>query len=479
MKNFLNLNIWVAAFAVLFFASCEDETTTDELQDVFESEYSELTAEDSKQDVEDAGIALVQNIDQLEDEEAIDVLMEMANLFGGSADAPAGTYNVPLKAASIIANDSKSSAEVFGLLKATTEQGLALSDSFAAQCATYAYDLTSGEFIKSENADAIVIQFPGKEGDLSNTAEITIGSFTVKEITSPREEFSMFTSIEVPTGLKATLKYEDSEIMAYTLTADYAADGTPTLLENVLKIGSFSFNQSLTHSINKSASFDYSFKNGSTILIAFGAEANGDWSSENIADNTYDVTETYTWENWDGSTSSYTDTWTQTDVEEIINNSNAYIQFMNLKAVGEVDIKAIVDAEQAFEKAHEADEDEWGDYPDEINKLETETLVDAVKENARFVLVYTADNTMIASLEPYTVEDPYSYTRDGVTYTENDYYLDFRMIFKDGSPVSMETFVEDELTGFFDALNDFITTINGNYNTTIEPIDLSDEEPVL
>ena len=38
MKNFLNLKIWITAFAVLFFASCEDETTTDELQDAFESE---------------------------------------------------------------------------------------------------------------------------------------------------------------------------------------------------------------------------------------------------------------------------------------------------------------------------------------------------------------------------------------------------------------------------------------------------------
>ncbi len=483
MKNLLKLNLWVVALSFLFFTSCEDDKTTDEgVEDALEAEYSSNTPEESKQDVEDAAVELVSQIDALEDEDAIDVMIEMMDLFGGS-EAPAAQFNVPLKAAQILSDDSKNSAEVYSLLKATTEEGLALSDSFAAQTATYTYNFETFEFDKTENADAIVFLFPGKEGDVTNTAEIRIGDFTVKEITEPRADFDLPAgTIEFPTGLIATLKYNDNTLMSYNLSADYANDGTPTSLENTLAIGSFSFNQTLNHTLYSSASFDFSFKNGDDFLIAFGAEINGNWSESNIDDNTYEESDTYTWTDyvWNDETQQYeaveyseTDTWTETDVEEIINNGNAYMQFMNLKAVGQVDIQTIVNGEQQFDADHEADRDQWGDYPDATELAEAENLVSLFSDNAKFVLIYTKDNTMIASLEPYVVTETYSYTWDGVTYSENDYYMDMRMVFNDDSKVSMETYFDTELTGFFNALNDFILKLNVDYGTEFSEVSAS------
>ncbi len=478
MKNFLKLNLWVVALSLFFFTSCEDDKTTEDgIDDALESEYSSKTPEQSKQDVEDAAVELVSQIDALEDEEAIDVMIEMMNLFGGS-ETPSALFNVPLKAATILSDDSKNSAEVYNLLKATTEEGLALSDSFAAQTATYSYNPSTFEFDKTENSDAIVFLFPGKEGDLTNTAEIRISDFTVKEITNPRADLELPAgTIEFPTGLKATLKYNDNTLMSYNLSADYSNDGIPTALENTLNIGAFSFNQVLNHDLNQSASFDFSFKNAGDVLIAFGAEINGDWSESNIDDNTYEDSDTDTWTDyvWNDETQQYeeveyseTYTWTETDVEEIIQNGNAYMQFMNLKAVGQVNIQTIVNGEQQFDTAHESDRDQWGDYPDEIKELEAENLVSLFSANAKFVLIYSDNNTLIASLEPYVVTESDSYTDyNGDTYTYNDYYMDMRMVFSDQSKVSMETYVQNELSGFYTALNDFIQKLNQDYGVEL------------
>jgi len=457
MKRLFKLNIWVAALALLFFTNCEDDKSNDnEVENAFEAEYSTNTPEQSKQDVEDAAVELVSQIDALEDEDAIDVMLYLMDL-SGSSESPASTqFNVPLKAAQILSDDSKNSVEVYNLLKATTEEGLALSDSFAAQTATYTYNFITSEFDKSENADAIVFLFPGKEGDVSNTAEIRIGDFTVMEITEPRADFDLPAgTIEFPTGLQATLKYNDNTLMSYNLSASYLSDGTPTSLDNTLAIGTFSFNQALNHSQYKSASFDFSFKNGDDILIAFGAEINGDWTESNIDDNTTEYYDDY-----------YQETYTETDVEEIIQNGNAYIQFMNLKAVGQVDIQSIVNGDEAFDEAHINDRDQWGDYPEATKELEAENFVSLFNDYAKFVLIYTQDNTMIATLEPYVVTDTYSYTDyNGDTYTYNDYYMDVRMVFSDDSKVSMEAYVQNELNGFFSALNDFILKLNTDYGS--------------
>jgi len=470
MKKMFKLQLIVAALAILSFSGCKsDDEETNDVTDALEAEYTETSTEDSKKDVEDAGITFVNKIDQLEDEEAIDIMIEMINLME-EEEASTDKFNVLSQVTEVLSNDSKSTIEVYDVLKDATEEGLALSDSFAAQTATYEYNFTTKEFDKKENTSAIVFLFPGKDGDLTNTAEVKISDFEVKEISSPSAETDL-TYLEVPTNLNIFLKYNDVEIMSYNLTANYMTDGVPTSLKNTVTIGEFSFVQELTHDQYKEASFDFSFKNNDDVLFGYGIEIKGDWSSDNIDDNTYTTTENYEYK-W----TEYTSEEEEVYIEEIINSSNAYIKLMDLKVVSQVNVKALIDGEQTFDMAHEDDRDEYGDYPDAIEKLEADNLVELAKENAKFVLVYSKNNGLIASLEPYTVEDTYTYNHDGQSYSQTDYDLDFRLVFKDESKISMETYVEDELSGFFDALNDFITTINNNYDSDVELIDTASKQ---
>ncbi|MGQ1783779.1 hypothetical protein [Saccharicrinis sp. GN24d3] len=497
MKNLFKFNLLVVAISTLFFTSCEDdkETTTIDiaktLEEALEAEYSTEDPEESKQNIEDEAVQLVNSIKQLEQEEAIDMMMELSTMMEslGESSEPAAAnsiLNLPMRTASIIADEDKSTADVYTALKSATAETFNLSDKYEELKGTYVYNFDTKEFDEpTVNSEAIVFQFPGKEGDPTNTAELKISGLEVKTIAEPREDLEINGALEVPTALTSSLKYNNKEVMTYTLAASYMDDATPTSLSNIITIGDFSFTQVLNHSQYAEASFDFSLKNGDSILLAFGAEAAGDWSEENIDANTYEESETYTWWGYEynASTGQYeqvehseTDTWNETYMEEIINQGNAYVQLMNLKAVGKVNIKALVDGEQEFEEEHEADRDEYGDYPDEIKEAEADNLVELANQHVQLVLTYADKNTLIAALEAYKVQETETYSYDGTTYTNTDYYLDFRMVFQDNSKVSMETFVEDELSSFFEALNDFIKTMNTNYDAGFEEIDPSESD---
>ncbi len=431
-RKFFKFNMLALALAVMTFSSCNDDDDSDvEETDVYDTEYSDIEVSVAKSDVEDAGIDLLDQVDALQDEEAVSVAAELVELMSSNGIS-ASSFNVPVKAMQVVGTGSKVTPGVYSVLKGATEEGVALADSFAAQCATYTYNFETGEFDVTDNSEAIQILFPGKSGDTSNTAELKVYDFATQDITSSRSDIELPSgTLEFPTSLKAYLKYNDTDIVTYVFAASYSDEATPASIDNTLTIGDYSFTETLTHTLNEAADFDFSFKNGDDVLIAYGVEVDGDWSVSNIGDN-------------------------EDDVEEIIQNGNAYIQIMSVKVVGKADIKTIVDGEQAFSSSYS--DTEW---TDEIEEAATDTLVSLVSNNASFVLVYADDNSKIAWLEPYKVTDTYSYTWNGVTYTENDYYLDFSLVFSDDSKVSLESFAEDELTGFFTAVEDFVSSIEG------------------
>jgi hypothetical protein len=484
MKKIFRLNLVLAATAALIFASCnkKEETPVEKnYADPLAADYSIKDPAEAKKDVENEAIKLVNEIDLLEDDESIDVMMQMANLFGGDDNVQpiASEYNIPLKAAQTISDDSKSVTDVYSVLKAASAGRVALKDSFNTYVAAkYIYNFNTQSFDSIAHTDALVIQFPGKEGDRTNTAEIFVGNLTVQDITTPHPEIaSEVSSIELPTGLTATLSYNDVTLLSYSFSASYMSDGVPTLLKSELTIGQFSFVEELTNTDNKDAAFDFSFKKADNVLIGFGTSVNGDWNTSNIDAQKYEEIYTYYDYIYNPDTYNYeevevTDTCKNVYMEEILQKSNAYISIMNLKAVGTANIKAIVDAEQAFDAAHGADKDEYGYYPENIESQEKDALVTAVSENSRFVLVYNNTNAVIAALEPYKAEETYPenvYNENTGQYelvNKTDYDLDFRMVFKDGSPVAMETFVKNELDGFFTALSDFGSKMDATYGSS-------------
>lgn len=120
------------------------------------------------------------------------------------------------------------------------------------------------------------------------------------------------------------------------------------------------------------------------------------------------------------------------------------MQIMNIQIAGQIDVKAIADATKANQNLPEK----------ERSKKDAE----AYNSNATLLALYKTENAVIARSEFFSVEDSYTYTyyddvKDKeVEVTEFYYSMEPRLVFKDGSKLSMKEFTG---SGFKKLINDF------------------------
>jgi hypothetical protein len=435
--------ILLSLAAIMFLFSCkkDDETSA------YDAKYTDETPEQSKAKVEQNAVDLVDQLDNLTSATAIEVLMNLNNLQTGTP-VKSAMSNPVLESLSTISSLSNKSnvSKVFDRLKITeeilVEDPLKFSALFDSIAGKYIYNFETGEFDESELADKIVFEFPGKESDLTNTAVITVDNFSVAEITDPMEEWPSGLDTELPASIRADLKYNGTSIAGVKFNASYKSDGMPTKVVVEIYVDDFTFNTTAIHSPYSSASWRNTLKFKSDILFETYIAATGNWSEENISDNIIE-----------------TEYGTDVYIEEIIKNANAHVILMNLQVVGNVNIKVLGDAMWSLDEDREL-----------MTKEEyVQAEVDAINANAKLVVIYRDSNTKIAEAEAY-VE---SYYDDYDQTTE--YYTSMRFKYADESTVDVETYVNSELDDFYSSMNDFIDTLNSEYNLNLDYIAPSDK----
>jgi hypothetical protein len=288
-------------------------------------------------------------------------------------------------------------------------------------------------------ADKVVVEFPGLEGDLTNTATITVDNFTVAEISNPIEQWPSELAPELPATVNISLTYNGAELAGASFNASYKSDGMPTSVKVELYVDDFTLTMMAVHDPYESASFTNTLKLNDDILFEVYMAASGDWSAENI-DNSIEETE-------------YTDdygTWTDTEthIEEIIKNANAHVILMNLQVLGKVNSKVLGDTIWSLDERRDLISEEQ--Y--------TQAVADAINANAELIVIYRDSNAKIAEAEAYV--DSYYDDYD----EEYEYYVAMRFVYADGSKVDVETYVNSELDNFYTAMNDFIDKMNTEYD---------------
>jgi hypothetical protein len=432
MKKSLLL-ISLSTLMVLFSCKKDDEGSP------FDAPYTNETPEQSKTNVEQNAIDLVDQLDNLSSATAIEVLMNFNNLQGGTPVKSAQTSPM-LKPMSMISSldDKGAISRLFDGMKSTgellAEDPVSFSALFDSIAGRYTYNFGTGEFDKTELADQVVFEFPGKETDVTNTALLTIDNFSVAEITAPIEQWPAGLAAELPASIRIDLKYNGTSIAGANFSASYKSDGMPTQVTIEVYVDDFTFSTKVIHSPYSSASWKNTLKFQSDILLETYIAADGNWSSDNISNN---ITETV-----DG---------TDVHIEEIINSANAHVILMNLQVVGTVNIKALGDALWSL--------DENRDLVTEEEFVQAE--VDAINANAQLIVIYRDSNTKIAEAEAYVGSYYDSY--EMVT----EYYPAMRFVYADGSKVDVETYVNNELDNFYTSVNDFIDKLNAEYGLNL------------
>lgn len=419
------------ALGILIIAiSCKKDE-----KDSFDVKYTSESVEASKANVEDNAIALLDEINDLTNVTAIEILMNLNELNGTTPLKSTSTSNIMLPVLLMKSFKKESIAsDASGLLKTTAKayaEPFSITEEWEAITGTYTYNSGTGDFDKSSLSNKVVILFPGKASDNTNTAEITIDNFKVFEVTDPISgwpEEDM--AAELPSSINVSLKYKGTEVAGFAFSGSYKSDGMPTKVTSTLTVDEFSFILEVTHSPYSEASFRETFKRANKTLLEIYLKANGDWSEDNIDANI------------------------EEEFEEIIRSANAHFILMNIKIVGKVNIKALADKMKLLED----------DYYDGIltESKFVDAQVAAINANTQLIVVYVDKNTKIAQAEAYKYYDSYY----------DEYYPNMRFVYNDGSKIDMETYLSTELNNFYDELDAFIDELNEKYKLGLEPVDM-------
>jgi hypothetical protein len=393
--------------------------------DPFNANFNGASVEENKATLEDNGIQLVDEFDQMKDVKAIKVIANLGDLSVSNSSFKSAKVQEALAPIKPLASvkDSKGMKNV--LKAAILDDPESLAADWDSIVGRYTYNSATEEFEKTALSNEVIIEFPGLKTDVTNTAQITIHNFSVVTLVDPVIDFGEGVTPQLPTSLNMELSYNNVVISTYIYTASFESNGIPLSISSTISIGEFSFSATLTHSPDKNASITYSLKRNDQKLIETHVEANGDWSKDNI----------------DANSDGY--------FETIINNANTYIQVMNIKVAGEVDFSKLAPALRTIQK----------------NKLLTdqkraEQIAAAINDNAKLVVVTVDKNEKISEAEAYAFKDEY-----------DEWQVDLRFVFGDGSKVDAETYFNEGFNGLVDAINNLIAEINAENDINIDPVE--------
>lgn len=358
-------------------------------------EYSKLSVEEHKKTLEDNGINFLAKINTLPNEKFIGALTRLAEL-----DLEI-ISNTVVGRQIISTGFAAKSKNVNGIFSALTSANTGVkSGALNEFYGIYTFDSKLNKWTKTASSDKFEISYPATASATENNAVIT-ATYTASKVTASVDG----TTYELPAAVNATLKVDGKEELKLTSAYEFNADGTPLKTNVNLALGSFTLKIDVGNDL-KALKSSVSISKGTETLFSLNTTGNGNTNFNLIKD--------------------------AERFGDLLKDANTSMQIMNIQVAGQIDIKAIDDATKANENLPEK----------ERYKKDAE----AYTANSNILAFYKAENAIIAKSEFVSVENSYSYTyydyekKENVTITEYYYNMEPRLVFKDGSKLSMEAF---------------------------------------
>ncbi len=453
----------IGSALVVAFSSCkkDDENLP----------FNKLSVEENKALVETSAIEAAQTFDAMKDHDVIDAMVSL----GTNLDASDPLSAKPTKKSKVtqtvntiagIESGEAGIRDVFAVLAApvefTSDDPESIQDVWEELVGTYTWNFVEESWDYEANADAIVFLFPSTTDGTTNNATLTIKDYEGVVIASPiDEEYEG----DLPVSLNLDLKIDGSVVLTYTFAVEYNDDGIPSSIASDLTMSPYKFSVDVTNN-DEEISATYQFTDDGDIVLMMQGSIEGDFTQENIDENTYIVTDTWEWTNYqyNPQTGNYeevivteTDEWEEVEIGGIIHTGSIKLQLYNISVVGSGNVTAIADSIEAMYP------DDYWDDPDFDEKTMTEREADMMNEHLQIYVIDEDSRKKIADVEAYVVED--------IDDWGTDYYIDFRMVFGDGSLVDLETYFEEGFEDLVDELNGIISDLNNKYDWDLDPIE--------
>lgn len=413
--------------ASVLLASCSKDNDPASVRPVVEipTEFSELSAEQNKAQLEDNGLQMVSNLNSLKDTDGVETSISFNHFLSVAALPENGrlaTSNKAVKMLMLLGKFGAGNAKASDVMKGARTQETEPStpqEYFDDLKGTYTYSAANATWTYTEGGDQIVFKFPATKEGTENNAEFAIYGLTTKHVVNTAAEYEG----DVPTGLKADLTVNGQKKMEYSFSATYKDNGEPTSVNTSLTIDAFKFAFDAKNTTSEIGA-NYSLTKSGVNLISFGAGASGNFASDNINNSA--------------------------NGGDVVTSASAYFQIMNIRFAGETDIESLADAMETAEDIH--------------------AQAAAFDAHTTFVVFYADTKKKIADTEFYGTieEEEYSYcwdtNGDGIedecsTWVETYENIEVRLVFSDGSKSDLETYtnvgfeeLEAELTALEEGL---------------------------
>ena len=429
-----------------------------------------MSVEENKAVVESSAIEAARTFDAMKDHDVIDAMVSL----GTNLDAADPTSSKPGKKSKItktvnaVGGLDSGETGINDLFAALADPGEFSEDPESIQeiwdeiVGTYTWNPGTERWDYEANADAIVFVFPSTVDGTSNNATLTIYDYEGVVIsTLIDEEYNG----DLPVSLNMKLEIDGSVLLTYTFAVKYNDDGIPSSVASDLTMAPYKFTIDITNN-DKEISATYQFTNDGDNVLKLHGGVEGDFTEENIEENTYIYTDTWEWtdyrynpttEQYEWVTVTETDEWEEVEIGGIIHTGRIKMQLYNISVVGIGNVTAIADSIKAIYP-----DDYWNDENYD-EQAATQREADMMNEHLQIFVIDEDSRKKIADVEAYVVEDIDDW------YT--DYYIDFRMVFGDGSMVDLETYFEEGFEDFVAELNGIISDLNNKYDWDIDPIE--------
>jgi hypothetical protein len=402
-------NLLLGLLALALMTGCKDDDKNTE-------EFSDLTVEQHKANIELTGLDVLDSLNALLNMEAIRVAVDFMELADTTYES--GTMAVMEPVAAL--QDGLDAALT---LKTTTVEEESLAQLFLQEAGIYTYNFETDSWDKELSTEEITYHFPTENSD-TNNATISVTNF--ESFTTDNPDVVQNISEDLLKSVEVTLTVDEQQKMKFTFNATYDDDDIPLWVEESYIIGHYKISTTIDRRSTSKISFDQSFTYDDANIISSHFDSDGTFNYETFNENFNSE------EEFPGS-------------QTIVDASNVWVAVGNLKLQGVANWEGLRNAEEQFENV-------------ETEQAFCEEMANVLNENVDMYVKYNDTNEIIAASEFYALERTDDYGS----------YWDFsmRMKFADGSYMDESFFTEENFAEFVQEAEDFITTMETNYGLT-------------
>ncbi|MFA8433364.1 MAG: hypothetical protein ACEPOZ_02505 [Marinifilaceae bacterium] len=395
----------VLLFGASLVLSCSDKDNDDN------SEEKENIIEENKGKVEEAGLRLLDDVEELANEPGVKVSQHFMKLTENLQVGGISNGSIPVPLVNAIAKigdieDFKNFTSSVKLDGTGEEEDYSLQELWNEQGTyTYNYETKEWEYVAGEQG--VVFLFPASESDEENNVSLTIIDLQTKLID---EEY-------VPTAVELVMVKGEQTIVDLFYSAKLiSGEDLPQSFDVKLILSDyeFSFNESIINNVTFESAM--SLKKAEILILEITLGGEGDFSQAEF----------------------------QQESTDVFNTANFKINIGTIMMKGEGNLKAIHDGEMNIRNRYEGMPDTYE------NRREREReMVQLVNNNMSLTLGFSDASETIADVEWVVIEDEAS----------DDIYVDIQMVFPDGSKVDSETYFGQMLDNFLEELTNIENTI--------------------